>query len=727
MEEFKEDKWINEILEKDVDIWEYAIESQKKLNIAENQLVSDFIKFMPNILELNENVEKCDKILYTISNSLEQFKSNLSELNGAISSLQNQSKVIQVKLKNRMQVHTRLNKSINYLSIDPRTINIIVNEEINEDYVSHVLKIDLKMEFIQQKSGNKNSHVKAIKEVSPELDKLRYKASAKIREYFVQQIKQIEILWNEKKTIDLQSIQKNQFLKYKKLIPFLIKRNLSVILEIIQYYINSLSLYYLNCWDPYLKFLNTCFSSLSSSKDLLGYDGSVKKGFMDFSIFSTTNTINSNSINKYNLYQLGNRDKVLQFNEDYECITMNQHDNNNVYKIEDLFKSINVTFLSCIMNEYLFLKEFISNSSTIYNKQKEIINELNINHIIKSIFEFIIKKIHTIIKQHLEISCDTIGILLCIRLNQQYFNIVKSMKMEFILINYINTNEQLFWLKFQNLINLHIQSLKKATNQVIINEKTHFISKRYAELIGSILILCYNYNESMLLNGILRLRIEYFNWLDKVKFQQDKKKEIFQINNFYLILNILNEYNNNYFHYQSNNNNNNNNNSNGNYNLNNNNLNNNLNNNDNDNNNNNNTISMTNEHIEKEIDIIKEKYKLVLNEYIIQLLEPYFQQIIHIEENSNLVSTQHNQEYYNRILIEFNNKYKTYLELIYKEIQTTFNNELKENFSSILHSTLAHLILCYTKFIAFIDQHFPKLNREVLSVNLLILEVKKYR
>jgi vacuolar protein sorting-associated protein 52 len=113
--------------------------------------------------------------------------------------------------------------------------------------------------------------------------------------------------------------------------------------------------------------------------------------------------------------------------------------------------------------------------------------------------------------------------------------------------NFLNSVNMLLWPKFQAIMGMHIDSLKKADPKKLITSKdpnVHFIVRRYAEFSSSILILNQGFEDGLLLHSLGRLRSDLESLLYRLAAEYpDKKLSLaFWINNMDCILHVLNQY-----------------------------------------------------------------------------------------------------------------------------------------------------------------------------------------
>ena len=106
------------------------------------------------------------------------------------------------------------------------------------------------------------------------------------------------------------------------------------------------------------------------------------------------------------------------------------------------------------------------------------------------------------LKSYVENTFDAIGLLFCIRINGQNLRIMQKRRLPH-LDHFLNLVNILLWPRFQHIMGLHIDNMKKADSRKLITTKDplpHFITRRYAEFSASILTLNHEYDDALLNN-----------------------------------------------------------------------------------------------------------------------------------------------------------------------------------------------------------------------------------
>jgi vacuolar protein sorting-associated protein 52 len=101
-EDLKQDLIIREAFEKGKDLKDYATEIESELIRIENEHVTDYLLSGGGLVELFDEIKKCDVILEQMEFMLSGFQLDLGKLSSEIQSLQDLSLSMSIKLKNRL-------------------------------------------------------------------------------------------------------------------------------------------------------------------------------------------------------------------------------------------------------------------------------------------------------------------------------------------------------------------------------------------------------------------------------------------------------------------------------------------------------------------------------------------------------------------------------------------------------------------------------------------------
>ena len=249
--------------------------------------------------------------------------------------------------------------------------------------------LDHKIEFLKEQSFNEARAVQDVKDV---LEKLKIKAVAKIREYFLLKINQF------KKPLANYQIPQNAMLKYKFYFQFLMKFNRSVATEVREEYLDTMSKIMFSYFKSYSGRLSKLqFDETASRDDLLGAEESQAKSFF----------FKPSLKNKATVFSVGLRDEVLTSELEAPIIVPHAgQKTEQKYPYEMLFRSLLYALVDNACREFLFISEFFMLDT---NSAQELFN-----NIFGKTMSLLIKDVETSVCD----SYDSISIFLCIHLIQ---------------------------------------------------------------------------------------------------------------------------------------------------------------------------------------------------------------------------------------------------------------------------------------------------------------------
>ncbi|RUP47314.1 hypothetical protein BC936DRAFT_145868 [Jimgerdemannia flammicorona] len=192
---------------------------------------------------------------------------------------------------------------------------------------------------------------------------------------------------------------------------------------------------------------------IADKTDLIGVEESAKKG-----LFGTGKVALKD---KTNVFALGDRIETLRQQDAGVILVHVAEDKSQKYPYEALFRSFNLTMIDNASSEYLFIVEFFATD-----------NEKMAADLAKSVFHDIFEPTEKMglmtTKQYVDNSYDAVGILLCIRINTQLTMELQRRRVP-ALEAYTNATNMLLWPRFQHIMDLHFQSVKKmAANKQVL-------------------------------------------------------------------------------------------------------------------------------------------------------------------------------------------------------------------------------------------------------------------
>ncbi|KAJ3013995.1 hypothetical protein HKX48_005407 [Thoreauomyces humboldtii] len=511
---FQEDTLVKEAFDKGTDLREYAKQVASELDAAEQTHIIGYVKQVAPFVQLHHQIQvsqacvPCDDILQKMEHLMSGFQSDLGNISSEIQILQEQSHSMNTSLRNRSTMQQNLNTVLEGVVISPDLIRKICQ------------------------------HVKAFKDVGPELETLRLRAAEKSKEFL---IKKIESLRAPNTNIAI--IQQNVFLKYKELFYFLAERYSDAAMEVRNLYAHSVGSYFLVSFDKYMKALQRLQTVIADKFNLIASEENGKRGLPGLpDLFGNKPAMKD----KANVFALGDRVLVTTTADPGIILTHIAEEKALKFPFEALFKSMSCLLMDNASSEHFFDMDFFAPPRGKAARQTKDFPAVSGAATFNEVFDPTLKLIQGFNKQSIDASFDAVGLLLCIRLNNQNIRIMEARRIP-CLESYMNATNMLLWPRFQAIMDLHIESLKKAAPKSLLPSKDfhpHYVTRRYAEFSASILTLNQGYDDALLANSLFRLRAEVKHLLMRMsgEFSDAKSRLVFLINNYDLVVAVLSEH-----------------------------------------------------------------------------------------------------------------------------------------------------------------------------------------
>lgn len=361
----------------------------------------------------------------------------------------------------------------------------------------------------------------------------------RIRDHVVAQIKAIR-----SPSINAQLIQQQQLLRFKDLFAFMSRHQPKLAEEIVQAYINTMRWYYLSCFTRY----HTAILSLK----LHVIDKSEVLGSPDLPTASGPTPrpgAAKAAAAPHDAFTLGRRLDALKTSSTAALPSYVAEDDKSHHYLETPFRSFNLALIDNASFEYSFLTTFLSPTQS--------------HHIISRTFSAIFEPTfalgQSLTKHIIDSTNDALGVLLGVRLNQQFAFELQRRKIPTV-DAYVNGTNMLLWPKFQLVIDAHCESLRKTTAALparpaaastVLSSNSlatqsiapHPLTQRFANFIAGILALSSEAGDDEPVgNSLNRLRTDFEAFLIKMSktvSTEKRKQERFLENNYMLIGTIL--------------------------------------------------------------------------------------------------------------------------------------------------------------------------------------------
>ncbi len=485
--------------------------------------------------DFHNSIEDCDDVLRSVETYLTNFQAELGAVSAEIENLQTRSMQLNAKLDNRRKVEKLLGPAVEEISLSPLAVRTISEGPVDEHFVRALKEVEAKSTTIEGKR-NGTETVKALQDVKPLLDDLRAKAIERIRDFIVAQIKALR-----SPNINAQIIQQQTFIPYKELYSFLARSHPVLGEEIGQAYINTMKWYYNSHFTRYQQALEKVQLYVVDQHDVLGGEPVAPRR----NVLSGAKAPPP----QHDALSLGRRGDILKSNNNVAISSYHAEENKSYHYLEVIFQNFNQALVDNVCAEYFVVTELFS-ASTFQQVSRKVVE----------IFETTFTLGHSITKQLVEQSTDCLGVLLCVRMNQHFAFGLQRRKVP-VADSYINGTNMLLWPRFQKIMDLHCESMKRlanTSNRGAVAAFTlvggtdaskqsvapHAVTQRFGQFLQGILALSSEAgDDEPVSNSLVRLRTEFEALMGKLsKGAGDaSKRSRFLYNNYSLVLTIISD------------------------------------------------------------------------------------------------------------------------------------------------------------------------------------------
>ncbi|TQD96012.1 hypothetical protein C1H46_018354 [Malus baccata] len=483
LEECKHDDVVANILSKGTKFREHTKGVENNIRQVELDSIQDYIKESDNLVSLHDQIRDCDSILSQMETLLSGFQ----------------------------VAESKLAKFVEDIIVPPRMVDIIVEGEVNDEYMRTLEILSKKLKFVEVDLMVKTS--KALKDVQPELEKLRQKAVSKVFDFVVQKLYALR-----KPKTNIQILQQNVLLKYKYVVSFLKEHGKEVYIEVRAAYIDTMNKVLSAHFRAYIQALEKLQLDIAAYSDLIGVET------RNTSLFSRGREPLKN---RSAVFALGERRKVLKEIDEPALIPHIAEASSIKYPYEVLFRSLHKLLMDTATSEYHFCDDFFGEQSVFYE-------------IFAGPFSVIDEHFNSILP-----NCyDAIGVMLMIRIIHQH-QLIMSRRRIPCLDSYLDKVNIALWPRFKLVFDLHLNSMRNANVKTLWEDDVHphYVMRRYAEFTASLIHLNVEYGDGQLELNLERLRMAIDDLLIKLAnlFPKPKLQTVFLINNYDMTIAVLKE------------------------------------------------------------------------------------------------------------------------------------------------------------------------------------------
>ncbi|CAF2195478.1 unnamed protein product [Brassica napus] len=651
LEECESDEVVANILSSGAKLREYAKGVENNLRKVELDSIEDYIKESDNLVSLHDQIHDCDSILSQMETLLSGFQEEIGSISSDIKILQEKSMDMGLRLKNRRVAESKLAKFVEDIILPPKMIDVIVDGEVNEEYIRTLEILSKKLKFVAADPAVKSS--KALKDVEPELEKLRQKAISKVYDFIVQKL----IALRKPKT-NIQILQQSVLLKYKYIISFLKEHGKEVFMDVRAAYIDTMNKVLSAHFRAYIQALEKLQLDIATAYDLIGVET------RSAGLFSRAREPLKN---RSAVFALGERIKIIKEIDQPALIPHIAEASALKYPYEVLFRSLHKLLMDTATSEYIFCDDFFGEESIFYEifaGPFSVIDE-HFNPVLTNCF-------------------DAIGLMLMIRIIHHH-QLIMSRRRIPCLDSYLDKVNISLWPRFKMVFDSHISSLRDANIKTLWEDDVHphYVMRRYAEFTASFIHLNVEYGDGQLDINLERLRMAVDVLILKLAklFPRPKQQIVFLINNYDMTIAVLKEAGPEGGKIQM--------------------------------------------HFEE---LLKSNTSLFVEELLVE----HFSDLIKFVKSRASEDSSSNPERsitvaeVDPLVKDFGSRWKTAIELMHKDIITSFSNFLCG--MEILRAALTQLLLYYTRLTDCIKK-IPGgsgLNKDLVSIQSIMFEIRKY-
>lgn len=531
LERFQEDEMVKQALQRGIDLRKYALELTAQLKEAETDTVAQYMENNDEVSQLHQQMEECDAVLARMQEMLLGFQEDLGGISEEIKDLQNKSLSMNIKLKNRRAAEELIHKFLDQTSIDPEVANIIAHSPINEQFLDAIIDLSKKLKYLQQEAPSKDGSSLDIipkgtfvgQTLLPELERLKIRAISKIRDYFASKYKDLR-----RPKTNIQMLQQSALVKYAPLFQFLQQEASHSADEIRSWYVETMGKTIFNLFKNYYAQLMKLEDVKADRNDLVAVEEAAVRSMF-------TNKVNLSK--RSDAFTLGERDKILDQIETEPILVHVATAEVLKFPYEVLLRSVIKHLSDAATSEFLFIVDFFkTNSQDTFNN----IFKRTLSHILENLENYLLT------------TYDAIGILLIIKVTHSQRLVMQRRRIP-VLDSFFDRICMLLWPRFKFVFDANLKSLRNANFRKLgnIDLTPHYVSRRYAEFVSSVLALTRGSDsfgiagggETMLLTDLQQIRVEILGLLERLSSQlpTSKERKVFIINNVDQMLQVFQE------------------------------------------------------------------------------------------------------------------------------------------------------------------------------------------
>ncbi|KJZ78091.1 hypothetical protein HIM_02728 [Hirsutella minnesotensis 3608] len=495
------------------------------------QVLEEYEREKTKFEDLHQSIIACDDVLNSVETNLASFRNDLAAVSADIESLQSRSTALNQRLENRKELEKALGPLVEELSVSPELITKISSGPMDEAWAKALCEVDRRAAAHKKKESSNSVHSKASEELGPLLEKLTLRAIERIRDFLVAQIKALR-----SPNINAQIIQQQNFLRFKDLYSFLHKHHAKLAEEISLAYMNTMRWYYLTQFSRYEKALGKVKLHVLDKNDTLGHEDVTRMTAM----LSGARVAGP----PHDAFNLGRRIDLLKMKNRSALSSYLAEEDRSTHYLEVPFRNFNLALMDNATAEYTFMTSFFGSALSLSQISK------NFNYVFEPTFELGRNLSRTLTGE----TFDALGILICIRLNQQFAFELQRRRIPAV-DGYVNATNMLLWPRLQVVMDRHCDSVRQLTNalptkaarstaeQSKLTAAPHMVTQRFGQLLHGFLALSEEAgDDEPVVVSLQRLRSEVDTFLTRQSQSygsDERKRKRFLYNNYSLVITIM--------------------------------------------------------------------------------------------------------------------------------------------------------------------------------------------
>lgn len=496
------------------------LEIEKQLREVETACISDYMKESDNISDLYKRVTCCDQILERLETILCKFQADLGNICQEIISLHEQTVSLNMQLKNKQAVRSKLGHFIEDMTIPQPVIQHIMYTPASEkNFSDNLIILNQKIHFFKEQDFK---DAMSCNDVNQTLFGLKTKAIFKVREYVLRKIHDC------KKYLSNYQVPQNALLKNKFFYQFLLSHERDKAREVQTEYIETMSKVYHSYFKEYIHRLGKLeYDDKPDENDLMASDDQHNRSRTNI-IFNTKPT---SLKNRSTVFTLGTRSSVIKLDLEAPLIMPGSAKQDIKYTPEALFRTVHYALLDNTCREYVFIRDFFMTSG-----------EGQTTDLFNLVFSKTLTLVHSHFSEQFKSSFDTIALFLCLHLLYRYREMARKKKIS-VLDSYWDSTVKSLYTRFEKLFQMQINSVKTCDCDKFASVDTtpHLVIRRYAEFASAISSINDTYPDERVSNLLNDLQSEIKNFILRTAaiFRQPREQQIFMINNYDHILGVF--------------------------------------------------------------------------------------------------------------------------------------------------------------------------------------------